>query len=115
MLKVFESRFFQWLFTIFPTNFCYWIANKWSRGSRASNDKREEIFLGEDEWLWCYAKEIESKEHHECYIFGHRHLSLDLLVGNTSRYINLGDWLRFYTYASFDGEKLEYKKFEELS
>lgn len=40
-------------------------------------------------------------------IFGHRHLPIDFKFPNGSRYINLGDWIRYFTYASFDGEELK--------
>jgi len=112
ILKVFESGFFQWVYSMFPTEFTYWIANTWSKGSRAVNHKKDEKFLGDDEWLWSYAKEIEKSQHHDFYIFGHRHLVLDLKVGENSRYINLGDWLGFYTYAIFDGNEFVFTKFE---
>lgn len=112
ILKVFESSFFQWLFSVFPANFCYWIANTWSRGSRAANSKKDEQFLGDDEWLWQYAKQIEQTQHHDFYIFGHRHLALDLKVGENSRYINLGDWLGFYSYGIFDGTNFEFTEFK---
>ncbi|MFN0048167.1 MAG: UDP-2,3-diacylglucosamine diphosphatase [Cytophagales bacterium] len=112
ILKVFESKFFQWVFTIFPSDFSYWIANTWSKGSRATNNIKDEQFLGENEWLWSYAKELERSQHHDFYIFGHRHLVLDLKVGKNSRYINLGDWLGYYTYAIFDGSEFTFTKFE---
>jgi len=112
LLKVFESRFFQWVYATFPTNFTYWIANTWSKGSRAANHRKDEKFLEEGEWLWAYAKELEEAEHHDFYIFGHRHMVLDLKVGDNSRYINLGDWLGFYTYAYFDGKEFVFTQFE---
>lgn len=111
ILKIFQSRFFQWIFSILPPDLTYWIANKWSRGSRASNTKNEEHFLNEDEWLWAYAKEVQQKEHHDYYIFGHRHLQLDLKVGENSRYINLGEWVNFSPYGMFDGDTMELKIF----
>ena len=52
------------------------------------------------------------KEHTDFFIFGHRHLPLDLKASDTSRYINLGEWINYCTYAEFDGEKLELNKFE---
>jgi UDP-2,3-diacylglucosamine hydrolase len=34
-------------------------------------------------------------------------LPIDFTLGNSgSRYINLGDWIRYNTYAVFDGEQL---------
>jgi UDP-2,3-diacylglucosamine hydrolase len=51
------------------------------------------------------------KEHVDFFVFGHRHLTIDMMVGENSRYINLGDWLQFYTYAVYDGTQLEFKKY----
>ena len=45
-------------------------------------------------------------------MFGHRHLAVDYRLNEASRYINLGDWIRFYTYAVFDGESLELKRYK---
>ncbi len=112
IMKVFENRFFQWVFSIAPSGLSFWIATTWSRGSRAANHKKDENFLGDNEWLWQYAKETEKKEHHDFYIFGHRHMVLDLEVSKNSRYINLGDWLGYYTYAYFDGVAFVFTKYE---
>ena len=60
-----------------------------------------------------YSKSILAKEHIDYFVFGHRHLPLDKEVGKNSHYINLGDWLKYNTYAVFDGEKMELKTFEE--
>lgn len=109
ILKIFESTFFQWLFSMFPTAFAYGIANYWSQQSRLSNDKHEPEFLGDNEFLWNYAKEVESHTHHDYYIFGHRHLVVDKSINANSRYINLGDWINHYTYFEFDGVNGVYK------
>ncbi|HLZ86341.1 MAG TPA: hypothetical protein VKQ52_03825, partial [Puia sp.] len=59
------------------------------------------------EWLIIYSREVLQKEHFDYFIFGHRHLPIDFLLDETgSRYINLGDWIRYYTYAVFDGQQL---------
>ena len=74
--------------------------------------KKEETFQGEDgEFLWIFCNEIERKEHHDYYIFGHRHLPLDLKLNEHSRYINLGEWVHFNTYAVYDGQKVEVKTY----
>ncbi|MEM9982112.1 MAG: UDP-2,3-diacylglucosamine diphosphatase, partial [Bacteroidota bacterium] len=86
--KIFQSRFLQWLFKQVHPDRGIGFANWWSRKSRAANTQKDEIFLGEEEWLWAYSKEIEKKNHHDGYIFGHRHLPLNLVVGEESRYIN---------------------------
>jgi UDP-2,3-diacylglucosamine hydrolase len=111
--KFFNSRLCQWLFARIHPNLGIAIAHSWSRRSRISNMKREEKFQGEEnEFLLTYCKELEKQEHHEFYIFGHRHLPLDLKVGENSRYINLGEWVHFNTYGVYDGTNVELKTFE---
>ena len=44
-------------------------------------------------------------------MFGHRHLAIDFRLNENSRYINLGDWIHFYTYAVFDGKDLQLRSF----
>lgn len=110
--RFFNSRICQWLFARLHPNLGIGIASYWSRKSRISNIKKEETFQGEDgEFLWIYCNEIERKVHHDYYIFGHRHLPLDLKISEQSRYINLGEWVHFNTYAVYDGDKVEIKTF----
>lgn len=107
--KVFASKVCQWLFARLHPNFGIGIANFWSRKSRKHTAREE--FLGEDkEWLIHFCKEKLQSEHYDYFIFGHRHLPIDHDLGNNSRYINLGDWINYYTYAVFDGQNLELKE-----
>ncbi len=109
--KVFANKISQWMFAKLHPDWGIKLATYWSGTSRASNN--DEVFLGdENEWLFQYAKERLETEPIDYFIFGHRHLPLDLKVGNNSRYINLGDWNSHNTYAEFDGEKLELKKYQ---
>lgn len=111
--KFFNSSFCQWLFGWLHPNIGIGIANYWSHSSRISNTRKEEDkFQGEDnEFLMVYCRELESREHHDFYVFGHRHLPLDLRINDKSRYINLGEWVNFNTYASYDGVNMELKTF----
>lgn len=111
--RFFNSKLCQWLFARIHPNVGIAIAHFWSRRSRISNTKREEKFQGEEnEYLLTYCRDVEKKEHHDFYIFGHRHLPLDLKAGENSRYINLGEWVHFNTYAVYDGKNVELKSFE---
>jgi len=112
--KIFDSRLCQWLFARIHPNLGIGIATIWSRRSRIGNLKREEKFSTEqEEYLWVYCSEIEKVRHHDFYIFGHRHLPLDLKIGDHSRYINLGEWVHFNTYAVYDGENVALKTFQD--
>ena len=63
--------------------------------------------MGEDrEWLVQHCKDILQDEHFDYFIFGHRHLPLDIQLKENSRYLNLGDWIKYYTYGVFDGNEL---------
>jgi UDP-2,3-diacylglucosamine hydrolase len=111
--KFFNSALCQWLFARLHPNLGIGIAHYWSRKSRISNTKREEKFQGEEkEYLLAYCREAEKQTHHDFYIFGHRHLPLDLPVGDHSRYINLGEWVHFSTYAVYDGNTVNLLSFE---
>lgn len=108
MKKVFRNPFCQWLFGIFPPFFGMGLADYFSRKSRASTGKNDEVFLGEEnEWLIIYSKERLQQQYYDYLVFGHRHLPIDHLLNDKSRYINLGDWIRYFTYASFDGSALK--------
>ncbi len=110
--KVFANKACQWAFARLHPNLGIGLANMWSRKSRISNVKKDEAFLGEDEWLLQYCREVEEKQHHDYYLFGHRHLPLDLPIGDKSRYVNLGEWVNFCSYAVYDGNTLTLEHFE---
>jgi UDP-2,3-diacylglucosamine hydrolase len=110
--KIFSNSIAQWLFARIHPNLGIALAKNWSRRSRIANTKKEEKFYGEEnEFLVAYCKEMERKIHHDYYVFGHRHLPLNLSVGEQSQYINLGEWVHFNTYAEYDGKTMELKTF----
>ena len=112
--KVFANKFCQWAFARLHPNFGIGLANYFSHKSRKVNAENDLKFLGEEnEWLAIYCKEYLQKEHIDFFIFGHRHLPLEIKVGENSVYFNLGEWINHFTYAVFDGNKVELKKFSD--
>ncbi|MET3114656.1 UDP-2,3-diacylglucosamine hydrolase [Pedobacter sp. CG_S7] len=110
--KIFRNPVCQWLFSLVPPRIGLGIGNAWSSKSRGTN-KVAEVFQREDkEWLAVYAKEILQKTHYDYFIFGHRHLPLDLQLNENSRYVNLGEWLNYNSYAVFDGKQLTLNYFQ---
>jgi UDP-2,3-diacylglucosamine hydrolase len=108
--KIFRSRICQWLFGVLHPSLGMGIANYFSRKSREATGKTDKEFLGEDkEWLIIFSKEKLRHKKYNYFIFGHRHLPVDLPLNEHSRYINLGDWIRYNSYAVFDGEQLMLK------
>lgn len=110
--KVFRNPVSKWLFGILPPVAGMSLAHYMSRRSRAQTGSSEEVFLGEEkEWLIIYCKEVLAQKKIDFFVFGHRHLAIDYRLNEQSRYINLGDWIRYFTYAVFDGGKLELKSY----
>mgnify|MGYP001793811746 CR=1 FL=1 len=111
--KVFRNSFCQWLFARLHPNLGIGIANYWSRSSRISSTKKgEDNFKGEKEFLLQYCRAQEAQGHHDYYVFGHRHLPLELEIGDQSRYINLGEWVNYFTYGKYDGAHFELLTFK---
>jgi len=106
---VFLNPLAQWAFSKLHPDLGIGLATAWSGHSRLSQ-KGTEGYLGKDrEWLvqFCY-EEIERRKilnetEIDFFIFGHRHLSLDIQLNDKSRYINLGEWIYSKTYGVFDG------------
>lgn len=111
--KVFASKTCQWLFSRLHPNLAFYIAKRSSKRSRVITGDQDEKFLGdENEWLYLYSKDYLKENKVDYFIFGHRHLPLDMDLDGKARYINLGEWIHYNTYAVFDGETLQLKKFE---
>ena len=111
--KVFTNRFFQWLFARVHPNVGIKIAHEWSKKSRLDKGMGDGFKGPEKEGLFVFANSVLEKEEIDYFIFGHRHLLLDLPIGNYSHYINLGDWINHFSYGVFDGENFELKRYKK--
>jgi len=111
--KIFRNPVCKFLFGIIPPYIGMGLAHYSSKSSRSVTGGNDEKFLGEDkEWLIIYCREVLKTKHFDYLIFGHRHLPIDHMLNDNSRYINLGDWIRYNSYAVFDGQQLELKYFK---
>lgn len=110
--KIFRNPVCKFLFGLIPPFFGVGLANYFSKKSRLATGKTDEQFLGEDkEWLISYCRDVLKTSQYDYFIFGHRHLPIDFTLNAFSRYINLGDWIKYDTYAVFDGTDLHLKKY----
>lgn len=111
---VFTSKLCHWLYSRLHPNFSFWFARFTSRRSRITTGDSDEKFLGaEKEWLFLFCKDYLKQHKVDFFIFGHRHLPLELDIDGTAKYTNLGDWIKYRTYAVFDGQNLSLNKFEK--
>jgi UDP-2,3-diacylglucosamine hydrolase len=108
--KLFRNPICQSLFGLVPPRIGIGLADYFSRKSRAATGTSEEHFLGEDkEWLITHCKTVLLQKKIDYFVFGHRHLPIDYRLTAESRYINLGDWVQYFTYAVFNEAGMQLK------
>ncbi len=109
--KIFRSGWAKWLFTRLHPNFSFWIATTWSGHSRLHNDEDKE-HLGAKEFLYQYCQQQQVFKRRDLYVFGHRHLPMEVDLDKEGKYVNLGEWINYFTYGVFDGNSFSLKKYE---
>lgn len=113
---LFHNATLQKLFSSIHPRWSIPLGMTWAKHSRLKREGGEEPgYLGEDkEWLVLYTKDyLKTHPDINFFIYGHRHIMLDLMLNRTARILILGDWIRFFSYVVFDGETLELKQFVE--
>ncbi len=106
--QIFRNPFCKFLFGLIPPFFGISLAEYFSKKSRIATGHTDDHFLGEEkEWLLQFCKSELEKGHVDYFVFGHRHLPIDYSLNDHSRYINLGDWIKYNSYAVFDGSQLK--------
>ncbi len=110
--KIFRAPWSSWLFARLHPNLGFYIATLWSSKSRKAQGTKYHQFLGEEnEHLLKFARSQSSTQPYDFYVFGHRHLTLDILLTGGKRYINTGTWLNGQPYAVFDGLNVSLQQF----
>lgn len=113
MKKVFTNPFSKWLFRWLHPDLGVRLAQYLSVKNKLISGDEDVVYLGEEkEWLVLYSKRKLETKHYDYFIFGHRHLPMTIKVGENSTYANLGDWIGYFTYGVFDGEKFELKEYK---
>ena len=96
--KIFISKICQWIFARFHPNFAFTLAHTWSKNSRKSGDQAK-FSSKEKEILFGYCQKQQKINPVDYYVFGHRHLPLELEIDHKATYINLGEWISQKTYG----------------
>lgn len=115
MKVLFSSPFLQWSFARLHPNFAIGIMKFFSKRSRMAHESYDKEFHHKDEYMIDYAELLSEKDANiDFIIMGHRHLPIDFTLKNGScRYLNLGDWINYFSYAVFDGQELKIEFFED--
>ena len=114
MKKVFTNPVCKWLFMrLLHPDFGMRLGQHLSVKNKLISGDEDSKFLGEEnEWLVQYSKRKLETKHRDYFVFGHRHLPLEILLNQQSKYINLGDWIKYYTYGVYDGMQFTLKEFK---
>lgn len=110
--KVFHNKFLKKCFSAIHPRWTIPLAHAWSNSSRQNGGVIP--YLGENrEHLIRFAKDkLKAEPDIDFFVFGHRHILLDLAIEESCRVIMLGDWISLFSYAEFDGEDMILKKME---
>ena len=113
MKKVFAHPLSKWFYRWLHPDIGVKLAQYLSTKNKLISGQEDIKFLGEEnEWLAQYAKRKLEQKHYDYFLFGHRHLPMEIQVGKDSKYINTGDWISHFTYAVFDGNELTLKTYQ---
>jgi len=112
---IFHNRTCQTLFSWLPPRLGMRFGFAWSKANRKNHRRRKYAdYLGEDnETLVQFAKSFPENEKIDYFIFGHRHILLDLVLKNGSRVCILGDWFETFSYGVFDGSDFVLELFDK--
>ena len=110
--SVFSSRILRVLYASIHPLWGIALGKNWSKESRRRHGLTEPFKGLEKEFIYKYVKKIFAEKYYDFFVFGHRHLALDIQMGENSHYINTGEWLYAQTYAVFDGKNVSLHSFK---
>lgn len=102
----FHNPVAQALFSLVPPALGDAFGYEWAKRSRLKELANPFPYKGEareELVLWAKEQEVQGPKT-DYYIFGHRHIELDLQFASRSRVVILGDFFRQFTYASLDAD-----------
>lgn len=114
MKKVFTNPFSKWLFRWLHPDIGVRLAEYLSVKNKLISGDDDAKYLGEEkEWLILYANRKVSEQFADYFIFGHRHLpmTLPLKKNPNALYINLGDWIQYFTFGTLTSLGFELNSF----
>ncbi|MBC7383926.1 MAG: UDP-2,3-diacylglucosamine diphosphatase [Bacteroidia bacterium] len=111
ILGMYRNYFFQRLFAFFHPSIGIGLANWFSKRSKQKTFDGNETFYGENEFLIAHCRSVLVNNKFDYLLFGHRHLPLIFDLNAESKYVNLGDWIGYNSYAVFDGDTLKLETF----
>jgi UDP-2,3-diacylglucosamine hydrolase len=110
--RLFKSPTARFFFSNLHPNVAIWFGHLWAKRSRISKGIEAEYTENPDlEPNILYAKKMLKNQVVNYFLFGHRHIFLKKEIQPNSFVLFLGEWINFFSYAVFDGNTTELKKF----
>ena len=114
MKKVFTFPLFKWMFKWLHPDLGIQLGQYMSVKNKLISGDEDANFLGEEnEWLVQYCKKKLTETHYDYFVFGHRHLPLEIKLQENSTYINLGDWIQYFTFGVFSNTEFKLTEFKD--
>lgn len=115
--KVFEFKPNQFMFRWLHPDIGSRMGLYFSERSRLANiykeGKKENQNRIEDEMLFHFSKQkLEQNPDIDYFIYGHRHIPIQINIGGNSDMIILGDWLSHFSYGVFENGKMRLEFFK---
>ena len=101
---IFKSRLLRVLYASIHPRWGIIFGKKWSIRNRRLHGLVSPYTGYKEEHIYRYAEKMLASKHYDFFVFGHRHLAMDIQMNANSRYINTGEWIETQTYAVFDGK-----------
>jgi UDP-2,3-diacylglucosamine hydrolase len=112
MKKVFTFPLFKWMFQWLHPDLGVRLGQYMSVKNKLISGDEDATYLGDEkEWLVQYCKKKLTEKDYNYFVFGHRHLPLEIKLDQNATYINLGDWIQYFTFGSFNGTDFNLTKF----
>ncbi len=114
--KLFRNPLAQWSYRWLHPDIGLKVAKYLSQKNKLISGEYDKASKGKDrEWLYLYAvKFLEKQPDIKYFIFGHRHLPLQIPLNDNSTYFNTGDWLHHFTYIVYENGEVELKELQNL-
>jgi len=112
LLSIFRNKTLRAMYSALHPSIGMGIGLRWSLSSRLGKGIKIDFLGEENEDLIRYARTILEKENIDYFIFGHRHLEMKYTINNSTEIIFLGDWIMNGSYAIWDGNALDFLKFD---
>ena len=113
--KLFHNRLCQRMLNFMHPWWGMQLGLNWAKHSRLKRaDGKETPYLGEDkEYLVLWTKAyMQQHPDIDYFIYGHRHILINLPIAEHSRVVILGDWITLFSYAVFDGNSIKLENWE---